>query len=85
MLQCYAATLFNVLCSNATTAGGRECVYVHAQNLAKTKEINCCTGWARRSGALVSGAFRPESFQNRGKSIGFYSVQDRFDVPLWGR
>ena len=39
MLQCYAATLFNVLCSNATTTGGRECVYVHAQNLAKTKEI----------------------------------------------
>ena len=45
MLQCYAATLFNVLCSNATTTGGRECVYVHAQNLAKTEEMSKCTKW----------------------------------------
>ena len=47
MLQCYAATLFNVLCSNATTTGGRECVYVHAQNLAKTEEMSKCSkfGW----------------------------------------
>ena len=43
MLQCYAATLFNVLCSNATTTGGRECVYLHAQNLAKTEEMSKCT------------------------------------------
>ena len=43
LLQCYAATLFNVLCNNVITTGGRECVYVHAQNLAKTKEMNCCT------------------------------------------
>ena len=43
MLQCYAATLFNVLCSNATTTGGRECVYLHAQNLTKTEEMSKCT------------------------------------------
>ena len=43
MLQCYAATLFNVLCSNDTTTGGRECVYLHAQNLAKTGEMSKCT------------------------------------------
>ena len=85
LLQCYAATLFNVLCSNDTTTGGRECVYLHAQNLAKTKEINCCTEWVSRSGALVSGAFWPEPLQNRSKSIGFYSVQERFGVPLSGR
>ena len=47
MLQCYADTLFNVLCSNATTTGGRERVYVHAQDLAKTEEMSKCTksGW----------------------------------------
>ena len=85
MLQRYAATLFNVLCSNATTTGGRECVYVHAQNLAKTKEMSKCTKWLRGSGALVSGAFYLEPFQNRSKSIGFYKVQERFGVPLWGK
>ena len=85
MLQCYAATLFNVLCSNATTTGGRECVYVHAQNLAKNKEMSKCTNDCWGSGALVSVAFWPEPFQNRSKSIGFYSVQERFGVPLWGR
>ena len=85
MLQCYAATLFNVLCSNVTTTGGRECVYVHAQNLAKTKEMSKRTKWLRRSGALVSVAFCPEPIQNRSKSTGFYSVQERFGVPLWGR
>ena len=37
------------------------------------------------SGALVSGAFWPEPLQNRSKSVGFYSVQERFGVPLWGR
>ena len=85
MLQCYAATLFNVLCSSATTTGGRECVYLHAQNLAKTEEIELAHQMWWRSGALVSGAFRPESFQNRSKSICFYSVQERFGVPLWER
>ena len=43
MLQCYAATLFNVLCSNATMTGGREYEHVHAQNLAKTGEMSKCT------------------------------------------
>ena len=85
MLQCYAATLFSVLCSNAITTGGRECVYLHAQNLTKTEEIEHVHQIWWRSGALVSGAFRPEPLQNRGKSIGFYSVQERFGVPLWGR
>ena len=85
MLQCYAATLLNVLCSNATTTGGRECVYLHAQNLAKTEDIELAHQIWPVSGALVSGAFRPEPLQNRGKSIGFYSVQERFAVPLWGR
>ena len=56
-----------------------------AQNLAKTEEIELVHQIWWRSGALVSGAFRPEPFQNRGKSIGFYSVQERFGVPLWGR
>ena len=45
MLQCYAATLFSVLCSIVITTGGRECVYVHAQNLAKTEEMSKCTKW----------------------------------------
>ena len=85
MLQCYADTLFNVLCSNATTTGGRECVYLHAQNLPKTEEKELAHQIWPVSGALVSGAFRPEPLQNRGKSIGFYSVQERFGVPLWGR
>ena len=52
MLQCYADTLFNVLCSNATTTGGRECVYVHAQNLAKNREMSKRTKWT----AAVWGA-----------------------------
>ena len=47
MLQCYAATLFNVLCSNVTTTRGRECVYVHAQNLTKNKEMSKCTNGGR--------------------------------------
>ena len=85
MLQCYAATLFNVLCSNATATGGRECVYLHAKNLAKTEEIELVHQIWLVSGALVSRAFRPEPFQNRSKSIGFYSVQERFGVPLCGR
>ena len=85
MLQCYAATLFNVLCSNDTTTGGRECVYLHAQNLAKAEEIELAHQMWWVSGALVSGAFRPEPLQNRGKSKSFYSVQERFGVPLWGR
>ena len=85
MLQCYAATLFNVLCSNGTTTGGRECVYLHAQNLAKTEEKELAHQIWPVSGALVSGAFRPEPFQNRRKTIGFYSVQERFGVPLWER
>ena len=85
MLQCYAATLFNVLCSTATTTGGRECVYLHAQNLANPEEIGLVHQIWSVSGALVSGAFRPEHLQNRSKSVGFYSVQERFGVPLWGR
>ena len=39
MLQCYVATLFNVLCNNVITTGSRECVYLHTQKLAKTEEI----------------------------------------------
>ena len=85
MLQCSAVTLFNVLCSNGSTTGSRECVYLHAQNLAKTKEIELVHQMWPMSGALVSGAFRPEPLQNRGKSMGFYSVRERFGVPLWGR
>ena len=85
MLQCYAATSFNVLCNNDTTTGRRECVYLHAQNLTKTEEIELVHQMWSVSGALVFGAFRPEPLQNRGKSIGFYSVQERFGVPLWGR
>ena len=40
MLQRYAATLYNVLCSNDITTGGRECAHLHAQNLAKTEEMS---------------------------------------------
>ena len=51
MLQCYAVTLISVPCNNVTTTGGRECVYLHAQNLAKTKEIELvhqiCRGLGR--------------------------------------
>ena len=47
MLQCYAATLLNVLCSNVATTRGRECVYVHAQNLTETKEMSKCTKCGR--------------------------------------
>ena len=43
MLQSYAATLFNVLCSKVITTGGREPVYVHAQNVTKNKEMSKCT------------------------------------------
>ena len=43
MLQCYAVTLISVLRTNVTTTGGRECVYLHAQNLAKTEEMSKCT------------------------------------------
>ena len=82
MLQRYAATLFNFLCSTDTTKGGRECVYLHAQNLTKTEEIELVHQIWWRSGALVSGAFRPEPLQNRSESIGLYSVQERFGVPL---
>ena len=57
MLQCYAATLFNVLCSNVTTTGGRECVYVHAQNLAKNKEMSKCTNDCRGLGRWFPGRF----------------------------
>ena len=57
MLQCYAATLFNVLCGNATTTGGRECVYVHAQNLTKTKEMSRCTKCGGGLGRWFPGRF----------------------------
>ena len=57
MLQCYAATLFNVLCSNVTTTGGRECVYVHTQNLAKTKEMSKCTKCGRGLARWFPGRF----------------------------
>ena len=83
MLQCYADTLFNVLCSNATTTGGRECVYVHAQNLAKNKEMSKCTNGGRGLARWFPGRFGQNP--SRGKSIGFYSVQERIGVPLWGR
>ena len=60
MLQCYAVTLINVLSNNVTTTGGRECVYLHAQNLTKTKEKQLAHQIWPVSGALVSGAFRPD-------------------------
>ena len=85
MLQCYGATLVSVLRSNVITAGGREYVYLHTQNLTKTEEIELVHQIWSMSGALVSGAFRAEPFQNKGKSIGFYSVRERFGVPLWRR
>ena len=43
MLQYYATTLFIVLCNNNITTEGRECMYLHAQNLAKTGEMSKCT------------------------------------------
>ena len=84
MLHCYAVRLISILSNNVTTTGSRECVYLHAQNLAKTKEIELMHQMWPMSGALVSGAFRPEPLQNRSKSIDFYSVRERFRVPLWG-
>ena len=50
-----------------------------------SQKMNCCTEWALRSGAQVILGCRPKPFQNRSKRIGFYSVQERFGVPLWGR
>ena len=85
MLQCYAATLFNVLCSNVTTTRGRERVYVYAQNLAKNKEMSKCTNGGGGLGRWFPGRFAQNPSRTDAKAYVFYSVQDRFGVPLWGR
>ena len=68
MLQCYAATLFNVLCSKTTTTGGRECVYVHAQNLAKNKEMSKCTNVAADVGRWFPGRFGQKPTRTEAKA-----------------